>query len=183
MVLACKIAYPENFHFLKGNHENILNEDGNGNHAFMKAAYEGDMVRSWTEKFCGEKFLNSFAHFEKSLPLLATGDRFLASHAEPLKAYDAASIIDARANPEVTLGLTWTANGAAEEGSVESMLETFLPGDREAVYIGGHRPIEGRFAYRANKRFIQIHNPEKEILALAVPGKAFNPETDIRELE
>ena len=183
MVLACKTTYPENFHFLKGNHENILNEEGNGNHAFMKAAYEGEMVRSWTEKFYGDAFLNRFAHFEKCLPLFATGDRFLASHAEPAMAYDAESIIDARANPEITLGLTWTANGAAEEGSVESILEAFLPGDSEAVYLGGHRPVEGRFAYRANKRFIQIHNPEKEILALAIPGKAFDPETDILELE
>lgn len=183
MVIVCKTAFPDNFHFLKGNHENILNEEGNGNHAFMKIAYEGDMVRSWTEKFFGEEFLYRFSRLEKSLPLLAVGDTFLASHAEPRTAYAEKNIINARANPDITTGLTWTGNGEAEAGSVDAMLKLFFGDDETAVYLGGHRPIDGLYAYRAGNRFIQIHNPSKKIIALSLPGKRFDPETDVRELE
>jgi len=183
MVLRCKTAFPENFHFLKGNHENILNEEGNGNHAFMKIAYEGDMVRAWTEKFYGQAFLELYARFERSLPLFAIGNGFLASHAEPDEPYAEDDIINARLRPEVILGLTWTNNGEAAEGSVRIMLERFLGSAEGTVYFGGHRPVAGRYALRADGRYVQMHNPQKRIIALSVPGKPFDPETDIREME
>ena len=44
MILLLKEKSTENFHFLKGNHENILNEEGKGNHPFYKMAMEGEMV-------------------------------------------------------------------------------------------------------------------------------------------
>ncbi|MCK5267799.1 MAG: hypothetical protein KAR07_06515, partial [Spirochaetes bacterium] len=40
MVMRTKIAFPEVFHFLKGNHENIANETNHGNHPFRKFAFE-----------------------------------------------------------------------------------------------------------------------------------------------
>lgn len=50
-VLDLKTAYPENFHFLKGNHENIKNEEDGGNHQFRKYAEEGEMIKKYVEKF------------------------------------------------------------------------------------------------------------------------------------
>ena len=36
---------------------------------------------------------------------------------------------------------------------------------RGAYYLGGHRPVRGRFALRADGRYVQIHNPEGFIAA------------------
>ena len=128
MVMECKCAFKDRFHFIKGNHENILNEEGNGNHAFRKFSYEGEMVREYVTLFYGQDFLELYALFEKRLPLFAIGATFLASHAEPYRFFAEEELVEARIRPEVTLGLTWTGNDEATEGSVRAMLDAYLPG-------------------------------------------------------
>ncbi len=180
MVMECKRAFHENFHFLKGNHENILNEEGHGNHPFRKYSYEGDMVRDWVIRFYGTGFLDTYALFERSLPLFAIGPRFLASHAEPFAAYEEEELIGTRTRPDVITGLTWTDNGAAPDGVVQSMLDRYLSGVENPVYFGGHRTVTGQYRYRAGDRFIQIHNPEMQNTALVPPDREFDPATDLR---
>lgn len=183
MIMQCKCAFRGNFHFLKGNHENILNEEGAGNHPFRKFSHEGEMVKSWVLKFYDTEFLHTFALFEKSLPLFAVGSGFLASHAEPYTFYGESDLIETRSRPDVILGLTWTDNDASEEGSVGRMLAHYLPNAESAVYFGGHRPVSGHYRLRAENKYIQIHNPEKNNTALVPADRPFDPETDIRELE
>lgn len=183
MVMECKCAFPENFHFLKGNHENVLNEEGNGNHAFRKFSHEGEMVREYIQKFYGDEFLEIYAIFEKRLPLFAVGNHFLASHAEPGTFYSEEELIEGRNLPEVVLGLTWTNNGEAAEGSVRMMLEHYLGNAEGAVYFGGHRPVPDRFLLRAEKKYVQIHNPERGNIVVMMPDRPFDPEQDIREIE
>ncbi len=180
MVMECKRAFPENFHFLKGNHENILNEEGRGNHPFRKYSYEGEMVRDWVLRFYGSDFLETHALFERSLPLFAIGPRFLASHAEPFALYGEDELIETRTRPDVVLGLTWTDNGAAPEGVVQAMLDRYLPGEPDSVYFGGHRTVTGQYRYRAGNRYVQIHNPEMQNTALVSPDRDFDPATDLR---
>lgn len=183
MVMEAKIMFPDVFHFLKGNHENITNEDGEGNYPFGKFAYEGEMVAEYVRKFYGEEFIGSYSVFEKNLPLLAVGSHFLVSHAEPVKYFPEEKVINYRANPDVIYGLTWTADDQAEEGSVEQMLSSYLPDNLEGTfYFGGHRTIMGLYNLRADGRYIQIHNPEREPIAVTRPGCLFNPDTDILEL-
>jgi hypothetical protein len=163
MVMEMKISFPEHFHFLKGNHENITNEKGGGNFPFRKYAYEGAMVLDYVKKFYGEEFLQLYYTFEKNFPLLAVGRNFLISHAEPNSFYDRESVIAYRDNADVVSGLTWTDNDEAEEGSVSRMLEHYLPAEAQAEgrYFGGHRPVSGVYASRADGLYIQIHNPQK----------------------
>ncbi len=179
MVMVCKKAARTNFHFLKGNHENILNEEGNGNHPFRKFAWEGEMVCDYVTRFYGDDFLATYALFEKSLPLFAIGGNFIASHAEPALCYTEDQLINTRDNPEVVLGLTWTDNDEAVEGSVRMMLDAFLPDRSEAVYLGGHRSVSTRYNLRADDLFIQIHNPDSWQFALLQKDKRFDPEIDI----
>jgi hypothetical protein len=183
MVMQCKRAFRQNFHFLKGNHENILNEEGHGNHPFRKYSYEGEMVREFVLKFYGSEFLEVYALFEKSLPLFAVGGNFLASHSEPLSFFSEDDLIETRSRPDVILGLTWTDNDASGEGTVAAMLDHYLPGVEDTVYFGGHRPVPGLYRYRALNRYIQIHNPDKEIIALVESGRRFDADTDIREIQ
>jgi hypothetical protein len=184
MVLEAKIAFPGHFHFLKGNHENIANESGDGNHGFRKYALEGPMVRDYVTSFYGEGFLQRYYEFEKSLPLLVIGNGFLISHAEPASFFGRARVINFRDNPEVVEGLTWTDNGAAEDRSVQEMLKHYLGDDDPArtVYFGGHRPVGGLYTARADDQYIQFHNPDRFIVVRIIDGRDFDPERDVLEI-
>lgn len=182
MVMRAKLAWPTRFHFLKGNHENILNEDGDGNFPFGKFVQEGAMVLDFMEAFYGRPFLGLWSRFEKALPLFARGARFLASHAEPARAYAREELIDARSRPDVVRGLTWTDNDAAAEGSVARMLGALLPGRPGGRYFGGHRVIPGVYRLRAGGLFVQVHNPARYGIAWVMPDRDFDPERDMGEI-
>lgn len=183
MILECISAYPEHFFFLKGNHENILNTEANGNHPFRKYADEGEMFYDFFVSRFGIDFTSAYARLEETFPLCVVAERFMVSHAEPRRYYDTESIINARLDPEVVEGLTWTGNGESEEGTVERMVGAFLPDAPDALYFGGHRPVQNTYALRASDRFVQIHNPSSEQIAFISPERAFNFITDIRSVE
>ncbi len=193
IVIDLKRRFPTGFHFLKGNHENIANEDGDGNYPFGKFAFEGEMVTEYVKKFYGEPFLETYYRFEKALPLLAVGSRFLVSHAEPARFYPREQVIDYRSRPQVVYGLTWTADDAAEPGSVERMLEHYLGADGAggtdatdrmdgALYFGGHRSIRGRYNLRAGGRYVQLHNPERRLITVIGADGRFDFDRDIVDL-
>jgi hypothetical protein len=179
MVMEAKCSFPENFHFLKGNHENILNEEGNGNHPFRKFAMEGEMVYRFMLSEFGQEILDAYAKFEHLLPLVFRSNNLLISHAEPVRPFTVEEIKDGRCNHEIIIGLTWTGNNEAEENSVSTMLSTWLPDSPEAVYLGGHRPVTGKYLLRCNGKFIQIHNPDTWPIAIVRPDRKFDPEIDI----
>ncbi len=182
IVMQLKILRPDSFHFLKGNHENILNEEGRGNHPFRKFAYEGEMVKEWVLKFYGEEFLNAFAEMEHEFPLLAVDGTFMVSHAEPQRFFTHEEVIRYREYDDVVLGLTWTPNDGAEDGSVEQMISEYCSHPAEARYFGGHRPVQGTFNLRAGDKYIQLHNPGTYSFALVVPGLTPDPQQDIVEV-
>jgi len=181
MVMECKAALPRLFHFLKGNHENIANEEGEGNHPFVKFALEGFMVAEYMRLFYGEEVLAGHYEFEKLLPLLAAGTGFLASHAEPARFFSCEQVVGSRGDPEVVLGLPWTGDGEAEEGSVGRMLEHYLGPVAGTFYFGGHRPVRG-FNLRADGRYVQIHDPERWVLALLPADGGIDPARDILDI-
>ena len=185
MVMEVKRSFPGQFHFLKGNHENIRNEMGGGNLPFRKYALEGLMTLDYMERFYGEEMVEAYALFEKELPLLAAGRGFLISHAEPGSLFDRNSVVEYRRHPEVVSGLTWTDNGEAEEGSVARMLAHYL-GKAEGAggcYFTGHRPVSGRYGLRASGRLVQIHDPESFTIAFLPRSPAINLERDVREID
>jgi hypothetical protein len=185
MVMETKRRFPAHFHFLKGNHENISNESGGGNRPFRKYALEGQMVLAWMQKFYGKTLLAAYAAWEKELPLLAVGNRFLLSHAEPARFYPRERVIGCRDDPEVVIGLTWTDNGEAEEGSVQAMLAGFL-GEESATsgyYFGGHRAAPGGYGLRADGRFVQIHDPERFVIAHLPAAGPIHLDTAVMEIE
>ena len=180
-IMELKCAFPSNFHVLKGNHENILNETGMGNYAFRKFCNEGEMCKVFMETVYGEEVSYVISCFEKSLPLLAAFENCIISHAEPLKPYSRKEIVDGLTKADVIKGLTWTENGAAMSGSVEALLATFtdLKQFASSRYFAGHRPVRGKYALRQNGYFVQFHNPEEQNVVLVYKDKKFNPDTDI----
>lgn len=176
-----KMLFPENFHFLKGNHENITNRSSNGDFAFKKYVDEGWMVMNFVREYYGDDVLYMISCVEDSLPLLAAGQKFVVSHAEPRTAYSYSQIINARSDDKVVLGLTWTANDEADKNSALQILINLLGEDKAAdsLYFGGHRPVNGTYNLRQEGKFIQIHNPVQMNIALVPNNRKFNPETDI----
>jgi hypothetical protein len=168
VVMELKCAFPANFHYLKGNHENIANESCNGNYSFYKYADEGAMVTAYVKKILGKQFFNAYYRFEKNLPLFTVGRNFLTSHAEPARFFREDEIIEYRRHPEVIYGLTWTANNKAQPGSVDKMLSYYIREENRngAYYFGGHRPVSGLFGKRARGSYIQINNPDRYIVAV-----------------
>jgi hypothetical protein len=185
MVMELKCHFPFLFHFLKGNHENIANEQGEGNFPFLKFANEGLMVVVYMRAFYGEEVLEAHYELEKRLPLLAVGRNFLVSHAEPAGFFPREALLEYRRRPDVVYGLTWTDNDEAEPDSVAQMLAHYLgeEGAERAFYFGGHRPVRQLYNLRAVGRYVQIHNPEAYVLAVLPAEGEIDLERDIRKID
>ena len=181
-VARLQISYPAAFHFLKGNHENVANERGEGNFPFRKYAYEGEMVREWITRKEGEGLLALIYHWEKALPLAAVGDRFMVTHAEPARALSQREIVDAYLEDGVIEALTWTDNGAAGAGSVAGTLSSVFPGDDGTLLFGGHRPVSDTYSLRQAGRYVQINTPNRWVVAAFRSVQEFAPDQSIFDL-
>ena len=184
IVLEAKAAFPGNFHCLKGNHDNITDEEGRGDHSFYKFAAEGEMVASWFRATYGTHLQGRYREFELGLPLLALGKRFAASHAEPAFTLTREDVVECRSRPDVVEALIWTPNDEAMPGSVaRSLNELFGEGGTEGVlWFAGHRPVAGRFGLRAGGRFVQFHEPGSRRVAFLEPGRDPDPGRDILDI-
>lgn len=184
LILRAKLAFPAHFHYLKGNHDNITDEEGRGDHSFYKYAAEGEMAASWFEATYGSALQDAYRALELSLPLAARGRRFVASHAEPAFALGPADIVEGRLRPEVVLALTWTPNDGAAPGSVAESLKALLGPEAPegSRWFGGHRPVEGRYALRAGGRYVQFHDPDARRVVLLLPGRDPDPESCVFDL-
>ena len=186
-VMELKCAFPAHFHFLKGNHENVLNREGWGDHSFRKVAMEGEMVRDFMKEVYGDAVLHLLHCFETSLPIVAAFDRFCVSHAEPAYEFSRDEIInyhDETLCEEVILSFTWTPNGGAVEGSVAKNFAALTGGqEADALWFGGHRPVEGSYALRQGGHYVQIHNPNKMNIVYISADRPFDLTKDIIPLE
>lgn len=184
-IMKLKCDYPENFHFIKGNHENILNETANGDYAFCKYAEEGQMVKKFISEYYGDDILFLISFYEQSLPLIISSKNCVISHAEPSKSFTREQLINAKLDAETVFGLIWTRNGQVKENTVEFVLNELLGKKHasKAFYFAGHRPVKGKYSLRQNGKFIQIHNPLEQNVAIVSKDKIFNPDEDIYEVK
>ena len=180
-VFYLKQSFPENCHILKGNHENILNASVNGDFSFRKFANEGAMVKAFVQEYYGDDVIYMIHCVEDALPLVVVTNQCVISHAEPYSGFSKEKIINGKKYPNVVSGLTWTDNDQAQENSVINVIKNLAAGENidDYVYLGGHRCVTGKYEYRQNGRFIQIHNPGEENVALVYLGRKFNPEYDL----
>lgn len=182
MVALLQLAFSDDFVFLKGNHENILNRTGGGDFAFRKFAEEGEQVHAFMDKVYGPQLVRRIFDWEQLLPLCALTDNCVVTHGEPLHAFSREAIECMEGS--VIAGLTWTRNDEADEGSVIQTMQSLYADERwkTAVWIAGHRPVSDLYALRQGGAFVQIHNPWNEQVAVVLPDRPFNPETDICQL-
>lgn len=184
-LLKLKIDFPDNFHFLKGNHENILNVSVNGDFAFCKYADEGNMVKNFISNRYGDDILYLISCYENLLPLVATSKYCVISHAEPAKILTRKQIINARKYADVIYSLIWTKNDVVKEDTVLPIMNNLLNEEDvdKALYFGGHRPVSEDYAFRQNGKYVQLHNPSKQNIAIVSCKRKFNPQKDIYGVE
>ena len=179
MIIRLKTAFPQQFHFLKGNHENISNEQGDGNYPFRKFVFEGEMVKLWVQTFLGNEVFKLIYQWEKSLPLMAEGTDFLVSHCEPGRHLTPHEVINAYEKPDVIYSLTWVDNGQAEPGSAAATLQSFGISSPDGRIFGGHRAVRGSYELRQDGKYVQINTPNKWVIAAIADMRIFKPERDI----
>ena len=180
-LLKLKTQFSEHFHFLKGNHENVLNCNFGGDYAFCKYADEGEMFKLFMLKAYDEKLVNIIAKYENLLPLVAAGKNYVVSHAEPAEPFTREQIIDARFDEDVVAGLIWTKNGQVKAPTAAAIKKELL-GKKEAkkaLYFAGHRPVKENYALRQDGTFVQLHNPRRQNIALVYKDRKFDFEKDI----
>lgn len=170
-VLAGLVEFPGAFFCLKGNHDNMGNLDEGGDRPFYKYALEGMMGAAWFSRAYGAELLGALREYERSLPLVAAGRGFFASHAEPRREISLSQLLDYRSHPRLVYDLIWTADGEAEENSVDRSImalqplveKAFGPAEmkREDVFwFSGHRPVGHGWKPRTDG-FVQIHDPKR----------------------
>lgn len=170
-VMQLKVKFPKYFHFLKGNHENILDENENGNHQFAKYAMEGPMTKQYVRQFFGEPFLNQWDLFEKSLPLLAIGSNYVVSHARPKYKFDISQVVNYKAFPNIIEELTWTRDRAAIADVCKEMLKELLDSAYPDKYwFVGHTAIKQQYKHLLDEALVQIHNPDLQSIVVIENG-------------
>lgn len=179
LVLKIKALFPESFHCLKGNHDNMSNSSCDGDFAFYKYAREGAMGAAWFRLRYGDDLMKQMRTYERFLPLVAAGRWFCASHAEPRRAISLEDLLNYRERPDVVTDLIWTGNGSAEEGSVrESLANLMSPGDVagfEGLWFSGHRTVNGHYALRQDGALVQIHSHAREQVVLLPNSQISGP--------
>jgi len=181
-IMELKATYPDHFHYLKGNHDNILNQRRGGDYPVVKYTNvgEGHLVRNYIEKKYGRAFLEEYASFERSIPIVAVGKDLVVSHSAPEKALSADAI--RRRSGRTVENFTWTdltENTPKQARIVKAQLRKLGLGDK-AVYLAGHRPT-GEHRWRRQGQLVQINSDDRRYFAVVRPGKPFSPRTDIVE--
>ncbi|MCQ2242448.1 metallophosphoesterase [Treponema sp.] len=184
IIMMLKNQFPEYFHFLKGNHENVTNETGHGNHSFRKFVSEGQMCCDFIRQVYGDAVLHLISLWEKALPLCAVFSSFCVSHAEPYEVYSRDQVINCyeEKNLHVVEGLTWTRNDEVFDNTCKKNLKKLNSKAKcsGVLWFGGHRPVkDANYFLRQKGAYLQLHNPDEMNVAYVVPGNKFNPDEDV----
>ncbi|MBI3925776.1 MAG: hypothetical protein HY319_09565 [Armatimonadetes bacterium] len=192
MVMELKHFFPEHFHYLKGNHDQVMGHVTK----FAPVVGEGRLVRAWIRDRFGEDFLQRYKLFEDLLPLMAIGRHLVATHSAPGRAVSKNEIELRTLRAEKAL--CWTSNSRrARDGSylfeTEENYRNFKEilrslGRSGSTWIIGHRAVDsdengGLYRSQFKGRMIQINRPDRYVIAVIPADGRFRPELDVYDLE
>jgi calcineurin-like phosphoesterase family protein len=179
MVMDLKAACPEGFHYVRGNHDDIK-ETLKG---FEKYDSESARVKQWTKDRFGEDFLDKYADFEATLPLIAKGKDFVVSHAAPSKVLETEDMNNR--DRQAALSLTWTDNtkGGTNEDIIKQTMRN-LGLEDDAKWFIGHRGVgDGKVREQFDGKLVQINHDEKQLIAIVSDGKSFDSGQQVLDLK
>jgi len=178
MIMELKAESPDNFHFLRGNHDEIQ-----GNFAkYARQIGEANMVQSWVKANLGSDFLQEYARFEESLPLVVRGQGFVASHAAPGGELQRTAI-ESR-DSKAFAQLSWTENRKWDESDRPRFERNLREvGGEGSRWLVGHRPVDqGHYRSQFDGQLVQINAPHDFVVALVPADGSFDPDRDVFSL-
>jgi len=183
MIMDLKVAYPQHFYFVRGNHEDI---DPERPYTKFTQVGESNLVREWVLKAWGKQFLAQWSACERAMPLLASGASFMGSHAPPEREITPDEV--QKRTSAAFRALCWSDNTQWSAGSAEE--KAFLANcarfhvTSQRPWIAGHRKVnEGLFRSQLDGRIIQINPIEGWVMLVAPPkGRPFESRKAVRPL-
>jgi pSer/pThr/pTyr-binding forkhead associated (FHA) protein len=182
MIMDLKQECPENFHFVRGNHDEVKGRFAK----YARVLGESAIVAEWMTKNYGAEFLDEYARFEESLPLLVRGTGFVASHAAPGGNLDR-EMIENR-DPKAFAQLAWTENRQWDDKDpkVQEKFERNLAevGGSGGRWLVGHRVVDdGLVRSQFGGQLLQINAPDDFVVALVPADGNIVPGRDVFSLK
>jgi hypothetical protein len=185
MVMDLKVAFPKNFYFVRGNHEDM---DPLTPYRKFTQVGESTLVKLWVTDRMGSSFLQQWHACEQAMPLLARGGSFVASHAPPEQTLSLDEV--KQRSPRAFRACAWSDNtrwtpsGPQEKAFLENC-RRFQVSSTRPWLVGHRKVIDALYRSQCQGRLIQINplDSQARVVALAPPqGQPFKPERDIVRL-
>lgn len=183
MILDLKVAHPESFYFLRGNHE-----DMNPASPYRKFTDVGEsqLVKYEIVRRFGKDFLSQWHACEKSMPLVAQGGSFVASHAAP---DERLTLADLEGRSEKAFrACCWSDNtrwGSAQTRAFLANAE-LLKVTPQHPWVVGHRKVQGSlYRSQCQGRLLQINplDSDPRVVLWAPPaGGSLDPVRHVKAL-
>ncbi len=207
MIMYLKMQYPEHFHCLRGNHDDIAGELGKDFRKFVGLQFKDDecvivdgspvvtsdkgesiIVREWMltrGEGWGQPFLDLWGQFDKALPIIAEGVYYAISHTLPQRALEESEIRDKTRPTSVTLELT-SRRGENREAINTTLVNLgIIDGVKRWFYGHTHVPPEtncGKYEESADGLLVRLNNHKNHVFAY-VPAsqdqRLFDPAKDV----
>jgi hypothetical protein len=189
MIVDLKLAFPRNFYFVRGNHEDM---DPESPYRKFTNVGESNLVKAFVIQRWGKDFLRQWHTFEQSLPLVAVGGSFVASHSPP-ELRITTDEVRCR-TPRAFRACTWSNNpkwvsGGMEESAFQENCKTFGVTPKRP-WLCGHRKVDGAlYRSQCDGRIIQInpnepgnHQGQRVYILAPASGKEFVPKSHVKQL-
>jgi predicted phosphodiesterase len=207
IIMHLKAQYPEHFHCLRGNHDDMVGELAKDFRKFVGLKFENDelvflngapvitgskgesmIVREWLLSRgdgWGQAFLELWGQFDRALPILAKGTYYVVSHTLPQRPLLAADISNKHRPREITLQLT--SKRGKNKQALDETLENLGIKDTVKRWFYGHThvPAEtngGRYEEGLDGLVVRLNNQKNYVFAY-VPAsrdnRLFEPTKDV----
>jgi Calcineurin-like phosphoesterase len=207
MIMYLKMQYPEHFHCLRGNHDDIVGELAKDFRKFVGLQFKNDkcvivdgspvvtsdkgestIVRDWIltrGDGWGQTFLDLWGQFDKTLPIFAKGEFYAISHTLPQRALEEAEIRDKTRLPSVTLELT--SRRGENRQAIIATLENLGIKDSVKRWFYGHTHVSaetncGKYEESADGLLVRLNNHKNYVYAYvpaSLDQRLFDPAKDV----
>jgi pSer/pThr/pTyr-binding forkhead associated (FHA) protein len=186
MIMELKSRHPQNFHYLRGNHDDMNASLG----IFRKYSNESVLVNEWMNQHYGQDVVKQWVEFEQQLPLIAVGTRqdgsqFVMSHAAPGTVLSGKDLDHKPA--QAYKQLAWTDNNRISEDFLDQNIRgtlTQLGLKEDAQWIIGHRDVARGTNYRSQLggQLIQINDKKRQLVYFVPASGELNPDRLVASL-
>jgi predicted phosphodiesterase len=207
IIMYLKMQYPEHFHCLRGNHDDMVGELAKDFRKFVGLKFENDelvfnngapvitankgesiLAREWILSRgdgWGPSFLDLWGQFDRALPIFAQGTYYVVSHTLPQTALHEADIRNKLRPREITFELT--SKRGDNKKAIDKTLQNLGIKNTVKRWFYGHTHVSpqingGRYEEGLDGLVVRLNNQKNYVFAY-VPGpidsRDFDPTKDV----